>query len=63
MQRLIDMEDQDVIVDLHQHNHGAASKYESFWNECGKFLKEDIGTAVDDRRHGEVTHLASYPGS
>ena len=29
-----------------------------FWEECGKFLNEDVGVAVDDRRHGEITHLA-----
>lgn len=26
--------------------------------ECQAFLHEDIGTAVDDRRHKEVVHLA-----
>lgn len=29
-----------------------------FWSERKKFLEESVGTAVDDRRHGEVTHLA-----
>ena len=48
MQQLIDMEDPDVIVDLCHHNHGTASKYDIFWDECAKFLNEDIGTAVND---------------
>ena len=59
MHQLIDMEDSEIIVDLRHHNHKqSVSKYEQFWVECEKFLNEDIGTAVDERRHGEVTHLA-----
>ena len=34
------------------------TKYEIFWAEAEKFINEDIGTAVDDRRHCQVTHLA-----
>ena len=33
-------------------------KYEGFWAETENFLNEEIGTAVDDRRHCQVTHLA-----
>ena len=59
MHQLVDMEDSEIIVDLRHHNHKqSVSKYEKFWVECEKFLHEDVGTAVDDRRHGEVTHLA-----
>ena len=58
MQQYIDTEDPDTIVDLRHHNCEPASKYELFWDECGKFLHEDIDTAVDDRRHGDITHLA-----
>ena len=29
-----------------------------FWYECKNYLEEGLGTAVDDRRHGIVTHLA-----
>jgi hypothetical protein len=29
-----------------------------FWEEAKKFLNEDIGTSVEDRRHTTVTHLA-----
>jgi len=29
-----------------------------FWEECAKFLSEEVGSAVDDRRHGQITHLA-----
>ena len=58
MRLLIDMEDPDIVIDLRHHNHGAESKYDVFWAECEQFLNEDIGLAVDDRRHGEITHLA-----
>ncbi len=34
-------------------------KYDKFWDECEAVLNEDIGLAVDDRRHSEVSHLAS----
>ncbi len=58
VQQVIDMEDPEVFLDLRAHNHGQVSKYDEFWEECRKFLNEDIGTAVDDRRHGQITHLA-----
>ena len=34
------------------------TKYDTFWNEAQKFLQEDVGLAVEERRHSEVTHLA-----
>lgn len=53
------MENLNVIVDLWAHN-GAnkCTKYDEFWNQCNRFLNEDMGVAVDDRRHGQITHLA-----
>ena len=33
-------------------------KFNVFWDEAQKFINEDLGVAVDDRYHGEVTHLA-----
>ena len=47
----IDMEDSDVIVDLRHLNSGRKSMYDPFWLECSKFIQENIGQAVDDRRH------------
>jgi hypothetical protein len=58
IRQIIDMEDSEVILDLRSENRGHVSKYDSFWIECEKFLSEDIGLAVDDRRHDHVTHLA-----
>lgn len=34
-------------------------KIDRFWSECEAVLNEEVGVAVDDRRHTEVTHLAT----
>ena len=52
------MEDPSIIPDLRSHNSGQKSKYDVFWEEVQKFLKEDVGLAVEERRHSQVTHLA-----
>ena len=44
--------------DLRQHDPGQPPKYEKFWKECQRLLNDEVGVAVDDRRHGELTHLA-----
>ena len=44
-----------MILDI-IYNRGHPTKYERFWEECRKYLEDE--TAVDDRRHGEHTHLA-----
>ena len=54
----VEMEDPDILWDLRQLNSGKRSQYDDFWDECEKFLQEDVGTAVDDCRHTEVTHIA-----
>lgn len=58
IRQIIDMEDTSVLPDLRLQNQAHSDKYESFWDECEKFLNESVGVAVDDRRHGAVTHLA-----
>jgi hypothetical protein len=58
IRQMIDMEDVSVVADLRSHNQGQSHKFEYFWSECEKFINEDIGRAVDDRRHGSVTHMA-----
>ena len=52
------MEDPDVVSDLRCHNGIERSKFDVFWDHCERFLNEDIAVAVDDRRHGQITHLA-----
>ena len=33
-------------------------KFDTFWDKAKKFLQEDIGGAVHDRRHSTVVHVA-----
>ena len=56
---LVDMEDADVVVDLRHLNAGRKSTYDTFWQECAKFIQESVGQAVDDYRHQSVTHFAT----
>lgn len=53
------MEEPDIVIDLRELLRGRGSKFDAFWDECAKFLQENVGLAVDDRRHTEVTHIAS----
>ena len=34
------------------------AKFDVVWDQCSLYLNETVGTAVDDRRHSEVVHLA-----
>ena len=52
------MEDLNVLPDLRERNTERSAELNTFWEECAMFLNEDVGRAVDDRRHGQVTHLA-----
>lgn len=56
----LDMEDPEliaVVVDLRTRSR--QSKFDVFWDECAKFLQGNIGLAVDERRHSQVTHMAT----
>lgn len=53
-----ELEEPGLIYDLRQLYSGRASQYDTFWEKAKEFLEEDIGTAVDDRRHTQVVHLA-----
>ena len=55
----IDMEDPDVIIDLHALNQGHSWRYDVFWDICRTYIENTAGIAVDDRRHDHVTHLAA----
>lgn len=52
------MEDPEIVMDLRCLHSGQGSRYDVFWQECEKFLQEDVGLAVEERRHSNVTHLA-----
>ena len=54
----VEMEDEDIVYDLRELQSGKKSKFDAFWDECEKFLQEDVGLAVDERRHSQVTHMS-----
>ena len=52
-------EDPQMVIDLCSLNSSTEhAKYDVFWDHCSQHLNENVGTAVDDRRHSEVVHLA-----
>lgn len=53
-----DLEEPDLVFDLREVYSGNGSKFDLFWAKAKEFLEEDVGTAVDDRRHTDVVHLA-----
>ena len=53
------MEDPSIVMDLRHNNTAPKSKYDVFWGEFSKLLAESVGTAVGDRRHTGITHIAS----
>ena len=54
----VEMEDPDIVIDLRELQSGRASKFDCFWNECEKFLQENIGLLDEERRHTQVTHMS-----
>ena len=53
-----ELEDPDLVFDLREAYNGNSSKFDLCWSKAKEFLEEDVGTAVDDRRHSQVVHLA-----
>lgn len=59
--KIINMEPEDpnTVINLREvKSKKTQTKFNVFWDEARKFINEDLGVAVDDRHHGEVTHLA-----
>lgn len=54
VKQAIEMEDPDVVIHLRRLNSGSKTHYGTFWDD----LEEDVGMAVDDRRHSDVIHIA-----
>ena len=55
----IEPEDPNTVIDLRSLNSSSGrAKYDVFWDHCSRFLNESVGTAVDDRHHDNVVHLA-----
>ncbi|XP_013398537.1 uncharacterized protein LOC106165011 [Lingula anatina] len=55
---LLDVQDPDLVVDLRSMNEGRKEKYQHFWDEATKMIEEKQLATVDDRRHGQVCHMA-----
>ena len=55
----LDGEDANIIVDLRELNEGRQEKFSVFWSECKSYLENVTEVAVQERRHGEITYLAS----
>ena len=54
---LLDMDDPDIILDLRKLNgKPSSSKFDVFWLELHNYL-EEIGPAVQERRHGEAMYM------
>ncbi len=52
-------EDTNTVIDLRSLNCSTGRvKYDVFGEHCSRVLNDSVGTAVDDRRHGTVVHLA-----
>ena len=52
-------EDLQTVIVLRSFNSSSEhAKYNVFCDHCSQHLNECIGTAVDDRQHSEVVHLA-----
>ena len=61
VKQMLEMEPEDpqTLTNLAEvTNEERKTKFDTFWSECSKFLSEDVGLAIDDRRHTSVTHLA-----
>ena len=55
---LFELEDPSLFYDLRHHLAGRQAKFDTFWDEAKKFIQEDVGVAVDNRRHSTVVHVA-----
>ena len=58
---VLDMEtdEPNTVFDLRSLNSSTSrAKFDVFWDQCSSYLNETVGTAVDDRQHSEVVHLA-----
>jgi hypothetical protein len=52
--------DPEITIDLREYNNGRPGKYDVFWKIAAQFLEEkDAVTAVDERRHNTIVHLAT----
>src|ERR1043165_9450376 len=58
----LELGDSEIVIDLREHKRERSSKYDTFWKIVAQFLAgkaADAVTAVDERRHGTIVHLAT----
>ena len=55
---MLDSQDPEVVFDLRDNNPGRPESYGDFWDAVKCLINEHALQAVDDHRHGLVTHLA-----
>lgn len=55
---MFELKEPSLVYYLHDHYGGQKSKFDTFWMKAKELIEEDIGAAVDDRRHSSVTHIA-----
>jgi len=59
---VLELGDPNITTDLREYNEGRPEKYNTFWNKAAIFLAgkaSDLVTAVDERRHDQIVHLAT----
>ena len=58
----LELGDPEITIDLRDHRSETSNKYDTFWKTAAQFLAgkaADAVTAVDERRHDTVMHLAT----
>src|ERR1051325_9585467 len=58
----LELGDPKITIDLREHGSGRSRKYNAFWKIAAQFLAgkaADAVTAVDERRHDTIVHLAT----
>ena len=55
---LFELEEPSLVYNLWDHYGGRQSKFDMFWQIAKEYLEEEVGSAVDDRRHSTACHVA-----
>ncbi len=55
---LLDSQDPNLIFDMRHQNEGRPVYFKEFYDETIALIEEKEWQAVDDRRHGRITHMA-----
>lgn len=53
-----ELKDEELVVDLRTLTQADTTAFEDFFNVAGKVIESTVETAVDERRHDSVVHLA-----